>query len=324
VLSYMQKYWKDYQGDDQNLWSHEWTKHGTCVSTLNTKCYTDYKPQQEVVDYFRATVALFKTLPTYQILADAGVVPSSSRTWMEEEIQAPLKKMHGTAVTLGCKGKVLTEVWYHFSVRGSVQTGEFIAVAPDGAKSSCPGTGIRYLPKGPGGRSSTTSEPTRSDPVTPIPSPTSTSAPFTGKGFLQVYVKGEDSPKGCLISEGTWYMSGTCAGFRVQDDVLDKSSMQDNVQEEPHMFTLLSSKGPCGIIDNKFHCGRKLPSQTIFSSISNGTLSYQKRTSFYANAVPQKFQKGDISTVKQTGGDGVEVEIVWSSVAKDTQASDEL
>ncbi|ERF70347.1 hypothetical protein EPUS_07612 [Endocarpon pusillum Z07020] len=321
VLDYMQTYWKDYQGDDQNLWSHEWAKHGTCVSTLDTKCYNNYQAQQEVVDYFNITTALFKTLPTYQTLAAAGVLPSDSRTWTEEEIQAPLKKMHGTAVTLRCRGHVFNEVWYHFSVRGSVQTGKFIAAQPDGAKSSCPGTGIRYLPKSSSETSPGTTEPTHSQSSTQIPSPTSTAVPFKGKGFLQVFVKGETSPRGCLISKGKWYMSGTCAGFHVQDDVVDKP---EHHHREPRMFTLISSKGPCGIIDNIFQCGKKVPEQTIFSTTSNGTLSYRKHTSFYARSVPHRFEQGDITAVPEAGDKGLEVEIVWSGATSHIQFQGEL
>lgn len=308
MLSYMQEYWKDYQGDDQNLWSHEWSKHGTCVSTLDTKCYTNYKAQQEVVDYFNATIALFKTLPTYETLAAAGITPSDSRTWMEEEIQAPLQKMHGTPVTLRCRGKVLNEVWYHFSVLGSVQTGEFVAAQPDGAKSSCPGTGIRYLPKGSSTSSTSITEPTRSQPITSIPLPTSTVAPFPG--FLYVFVKGETKPQGCLISGGRWYMSGTCASFRFQPDVVNEPSISGENQVLSK-FTLQSSKGLCGVIDDKFQCGKRLQRQSIFSLTQIGTLMYQNHTSFYADAVPRKFEKGRISTVNSTGNAGVEVEIVW-------------
>jgi len=325
VHSYMQKYWKDYQGDDENLWSHEWSKHGTCVSTLDTKCYSPYRAQQEVVDYFNVTTSLFATLPTYETLAAAGVLPSGSRTWTEEEIQAPLQKMHGTAVTLRCKGKVLNEVWYHFSVRGSVQGGQFIAAAPDGAKTSCPGTGIRYLPKRSSGTSSSVAtEPTRSQSATSIPLPTSTAVPFTGRGFLQIYVKGESSPQGCLISGGSWYMSGTCAGFHVQNDVVDTLASEAGDQAQPHTFTLLSARGPCGIIQGKFECAKELPSQTIFSTTSNGTLSYQEQTSFYADAVPQRFEKRDISTSRGDGGSEVEVAIVWSDIAPRIQAQEEL
>lgn len=68
LLDEMRRYWKDFRGDDANLWEHEWNKHGTCISTLETHCYdSDYYPQQEVVDYFDKTVELFQGLPTYKV-----------------------------------------------------------------------------------------------------------------------------------------------------------------------------------------------------------------------------------------------------------------
>lgn len=67
LLEYMSEYWKDYRGDDAHLWQHEWDKHGTCVSTLETRCYEDYIPQQEVVDYFDKSVEIFKQVPSYEV-----------------------------------------------------------------------------------------------------------------------------------------------------------------------------------------------------------------------------------------------------------------
>lgn len=67
LLDYMSTYWKDFRGDDPNLWEHEWNKHGTCVSSLETHCYTEYVPQQEVVDYFDKTADLYRELPTYEV-----------------------------------------------------------------------------------------------------------------------------------------------------------------------------------------------------------------------------------------------------------------
>ena len=67
LLSYMNTYWKDVNGNDESFWEHEWGKHGTCISTLNPKCYTSYTPQEEVVAFFQKTVDLFKTLDSYSV-----------------------------------------------------------------------------------------------------------------------------------------------------------------------------------------------------------------------------------------------------------------
>ena len=67
LLSYMNTYWKDVNGNDESFWEHEWGKHGTCISTLDPKCYTSYTPQEEVVAFFQKTVDLFKTLDSYTV-----------------------------------------------------------------------------------------------------------------------------------------------------------------------------------------------------------------------------------------------------------------
>lgn len=68
LLADMKTYWKAYRGADEYLWQHEWTKHGTCISTLNTECYgANYEPTQEVPDFFQKAVDLFKTLPSYGV-----------------------------------------------------------------------------------------------------------------------------------------------------------------------------------------------------------------------------------------------------------------
>lgn len=77
---------------------------------------------------------------------------------------------------------------------------------PAGANSSCPATGIKYLPKtgtGPSPPGTTTSVGT---------SPTSAPrVPFSGRGTLLVTSGGKQN--GCIISGGTWYTTGTCATF---------------------------------------------------------------------------------------------------------------
>ncbi|KAK2592345.1 Ribonuclease T2 precursor (RNase T2) [Conoideocrella luteorostrata] len=146
TLDYMKQFWKDYKGDDETFWQHEWGKHGTCISSLDPKCYGGYKDKEEAVDFFKKTVELFKTLPTYQWLADAGIKPSTSKTYSLSQIQSVLSEKHGAKVTLSCKGKAFNEVWYHYNVKGSLQTGQFVAAEPDGTKGKCPSQ-VQYKPK---------------------------------------------------------------------------------------------------------------------------------------------------------------------------------
>ena len=63
----MSSFWKGIQSDE-HIWEHEWSKHGTCVSTLEPECYgDDYVETEEVIDYFAKAVEIFQTLPTYYV-----------------------------------------------------------------------------------------------------------------------------------------------------------------------------------------------------------------------------------------------------------------
>ena len=86
LLSYMNTYWISDTGTNEAFWEHEWGKHGTCISTLEPDCYTGYTPQEEVVDFFNKVVDLFKTLPSYTWLSNAGIVPSSTTTYTSAAI----------------------------------------------------------------------------------------------------------------------------------------------------------------------------------------------------------------------------------------------
>jgi ribonuclease T2 len=274
TLAYMQKYWKDYQGDDESFWEHEWSKHGTCISTLDPDCYPDYQPTQEVPDFFNKTVSLFQSLPSYQFLSDAGIVPSTSQTYSSADIQAALSKGHdGMEVYLGCKSSALNEIWYFFNVRGSVQTGDFEPAASL-TKSTCPATGVKYLPKGSSSSPTGTATATR---TTATSAPTSTSGPFSGKGYLNVQVSG--ASKGCLISSGKWYVSGTCATYAA-------------TAGDDDTFTLKSSKGDCGLVDGAFACGSGVE-QGVFGA-DGGQLLSGGSANFTSDGVPSGSKQVDV------------------------------
>jgi ribonuclease T2 len=271
-------------GNDETLWFHEWAKHGTCVSTLTPSCYgPSYKPQEEVVDYFRSAVTVYQALPTYQWLLDAGIVPSTSVTYSRDAIQTALRQRHGADVSLGCKANKFDEVWYHFDVKGSVQTGQFVASIPDGGKTTCPELGIRYPPKrssgGGGGHSTHVGYPTR----TSGPMPTGTGAPFQGKGVLNVITQ-DDGQRGCIISGGTWYVSGTCAKFTASP--LDEEAKQDGKS-----FTLRSNKGDCAIVKDALICANHVRNPSTFSTNAHGLLSFDGNTTFFADQVPRGWKQ---------------------------------
>lgn len=127
-----------------------------------------------------------------------------------------------------CRNGAINEIRYYFHVSGSVQTGNFVPSSPGmscnsnggvlsqiltcmlgSARSNCPMTGIRYIPKrAPSAPTATQT----SDPTMPTRSPSKD--PFTGRGHLDVWAF--DRQIGCIISHGTWFTSGTCATFKVQ------------------------------------------------------------------------------------------------------------
>jgi ribonuclease T2 len=292
LLSYMSTYWKDYQGNDETFWEHEWAKHGTCISTFNPSCYTDHKATEEVVDFFQKTVDLFKALPSYQWLAAAGITPSSTQTYTTAQIQSAIAANRpGVQVTLGCSSSALNEIWYHYDVRGSVQTGEFVPANPDGTKSTCPSTGIKYLPKSGG----STPPPGTTTTVSSGPSPTSApGTPFSGKGNLNVVING--ATKGCIISGGTWYTTGTCATFTA-------TSVSGG-------FTLSSSKGKCAIVGGALSCASSVTSATGFTSIS-GNLAAGGNQMWSADAVAS----GSTQQTVYAGGDHANTfTIKWQGV----------
>ncbi|GAB1211725.1 ribonuclease T2-like [Aspergillus terreus] len=292
LLDDMSRYWKDFRGDDPTLWEHEWNKHGTCISTLETHCYEDYYPQREVVDYFDTTMELFRSLPTYQTLADAAIVPSYTETYTRQDIENALAKAHGAEVTIRCRGHTLNEIWYYFNVAGPVQSGSFLPSRPDGQTSNCPARGIRYQPKTPPKH-----EPTK----TRGPSePTQPGTPFSGRGNLVVSTMGQR--RGCIISRGTWYTSGTCATFKTRP-------VAGSADEA---FTLQSSKGPCGFDEDVFSCGPRITRPAEFS-VDDTKLSYNGNTTFFADKAPKGVIQSKVYASEEDHP--IELTITWKETS---------
>ncbi|KIJ66238.1 hypothetical protein HYDPIDRAFT_86785 [Hydnomerulius pinastri MD-312] len=148
TLDYMQQYWLNDDGTSEELWEHEWATHGTCYSTLEPSCLPAGSPTgAEAVAFFETVVKLFKTLPTYTWLADAGITPSTSETYTLSSLLSALEAgSGGYAPALSCSSSTLSSISWYFNLKGSVIDGTFVPInSPE--SSSCPSSGIEYPPK---------------------------------------------------------------------------------------------------------------------------------------------------------------------------------
>lgn len=256
----MQTVWKNYNGDDESLWQHEYNKHGTCVNTLNPSCYTNPKQHQSVYDFFRIAVNAYEKLDTYSFLTQEGIVPSNTKTYTKAQIQAALNKhFGGNTVYFKCdSSNALNEVWYFHHVKGSVLGEAFLNIdSLNGSGKGCSSSGIKWIPKTGGSAGKTT--------VTTKTNDGGSSTGTPSKGFLRL-----DGKSGCLISNGKYYESGTCASYTVS-----KYSLGG--------YTVKSSKGYCGFDSNgDFNCasGNSASENQFSLDASTNTITYGNKQDF--------------------------------------------
>ncbi|KAJ7040298.1 ribonuclease [Mycena alexandri] len=294
TLDFMNTFWKNDpdDGTDESFWEHEWST-GTCMSTLDVKCLPSGSAKgAEAVAFFNTVVRLFKTLPTYTWLANAGITPSSSTTHTLASMVAALKAGYGFTPALDCTSGAVDQVSYYYHLQGSAIDGTFVPINAPKA-GSCPSTGIKYLTKT-GSPVSTTTTKTTSTSTTKTTTTTSTTSTSTGaptsipaKATIEAIQNGD--AVGGLLSLGTW-STQTLATYTLTGT--------------GSSFTLTSSKGSCGVSGGVFACGSG--SSSTFSAVASGgltLLAFGGSTSFSSSAVPS----GSTVETVNTGSDDDEV-----------------
>lgn len=264
LLSKMERFWKNFNGNDDSLWVHEFNKHGTCLSTIKPSCYNPngYVKNQNVVDFFKRTVSLFEGLPTHDWLASNGIVPSTEQTYSREQIESTLSAHFGQPVFIKCnRFNALQEIWYFHHLQGSIIEGQYTPI-PALLNSRCPENGIKWIPK------KGFSPPTPTNPNNP-PRPT---------GSLSGFLKPEGN-QGCLISNGMWYTSGQCATFHL-------------IKAPFGGYNVKSSKGFCKIADDEtFICGRSIKPMQFNYDKEKGYLSFGGKPFWSSDKTPGRFQQ---------------------------------
>ncbi|KAG8893106.1 ribonuclease T2-like, partial [Tulasnella sp. 403] len=259
LLDDMNQWWLDQNGNNEQFWEHEWNKHGTCMSTIEPSCLPPgSQTGLDAAYYFQRAVDTFKSLPTYQYLATAGITPSTSATYTYTTLANAIKASTGFTPSLDCTSGALNSVSYYFNLKGSLIDGTLVPIdAP--SQGSCPTSGIKYPPKSGGASSTTTSS---------GPAPTGVPARSNVKAITS-----SGSTVGCLLSYGTW-STQTCA-------TLTASTSGSG-------FTLTSSKGPCAVTSSGLSCS-STNTATVFTSTTSGSnilLTYSGSTAFTADSVP--------------------------------------
>ncbi|KAJ7103222.1 ribonuclease T2 [Mycena belliarum] len=295
TLDFMNTFWKDIKGKDEAFWEHEWSKHGTCMSTLDVKCLPSGSPKgAEAVIYFKTAVNLFKTLPTHDWLAAAGITPSSGTTHTRASLTDAIKANFGFTPALGCQGSTLNQISYYYHLKGSIIDGAFVAIDAPSA-GNCPSSGIKYLTKA--GSPAATTKTVGSTTATTATSTGATSTGATSTGATStgpaagiptkatIHALRDGTQVGGLLSLGTWStqtlatytLSGTAQGF-----------------------TLKTNKGSCGVSDGKFSCGNGVAASTFSAATSGGLtlLAFNGDTSFSSD----KAASGSTQQIVSTGG----------------------
>lgn len=283
LLTEMNRLWKDYRGNDENLWLHEYNKHGTCYSTIKPTCYGDSfdkSKRGDVYDFFKKTVALNSELPTYEWLQKDGVVPSTTATYTFDQIISALKNNFGAEPYIRCDSEnALQEVWYFHHLRGSLIDGDYNRIDTL-ARSRCRSTGIKFSPK------------LKSKHPRPPTPPTPGDPDGAQRGF--VIISGQ---RGCLIRNGHWFTSGSCATYTL-------------IPLSTGSYTLKSSGGYCTLQNNKLTCSKSVSDPFEFNyNEQTGFIGANGNEMWSSDAVP----KGQSQSIVSLGESGaVTFKLVWN------------
>ncbi|KAH6903250.1 ribonuclease T2-like protein [Coprinopsis sp. MPI-PUGE-AT-0042] len=264
----MQKYWLDIDGNPESFWQHEWTKHGTCMSTFRSNCLPPGSPRgADAVAYFQSTVRMFKTLPTYKWLAEQGITPSNSATYTRSQLFSALKAASGFTPALDCTSGVVSQIYWYFYLQGSAIDGKYVPIdAP--RTGNCPSSGIKYTPKGAGSTTTVGGPTTTTRPPT---STTSAAGSLPTKGTVKAVVNG--ALTGGILTAGTW-----------STQTLATVTFSGTTSS----FVMSTSKGNCAIKSGALECGSGITASSFSAVQSGGNLliTYGGTTSFSSDGTP--------------------------------------
>ncbi|XP_078315459.1 ribonuclease Oy-like isoform X2 [Crassostrea virginica] len=96
LLPHLKILWPNMYSDTSttSFWEHEWSKHGTCASSLNATS-TEFR-------YFSKALDLYARFNGQTMLGNQGIVPSTTATYDIKATEAALKKELGVNALVQC------------------------------------------------------------------------------------------------------------------------------------------------------------------------------------------------------------------------------
>ncbi|KAI8622581.1 ribonuclease T2-like protein [Chytriomyces sp. MP71] len=149
LADWMNVNWRAGDGDNSWFWSHEWSKHGTCTSSFEPKCYgADFKKNDDFFDFMTVSIQVYKSLDLLSAFKASGIVPSDSVAYKLSDLNAAHKAAFGFEGGMQCVvrsgNQYLNEVWTYMN---EVPGHNFQVIAPvAGAYQSCKNTTAIYIP----------------------------------------------------------------------------------------------------------------------------------------------------------------------------------
>lgn len=110
ILGRMLKYWPNMYTDTpmNDFWEHEWTKHGTCATSLPVL--------GREVDYFNQTLNLNRQYDFLTLFTEQGLVPRDGYTYQLFEIRQALGAALGYIPKIQCTTDIAQKVQYLMQV----------------------------------------------------------------------------------------------------------------------------------------------------------------------------------------------------------------
>ncbi|ORX68802.1 RNase Sy, partial [Linderina pennispora] len=132
-------YWPASDNKHDEFWGKEWTRHGTCATTLDPKCFKSYTQNEDIVEYFSNAIKLHKAHNYIPALASKGIVPDDTALVDPKDFKDAIKTKLNIDVEISCTQsadgteEILNEVRTYFNVK---LTSDYTLTAAKG-RNSC-------------------------------------------------------------------------------------------------------------------------------------------------------------------------------------------